>query len=208
MFCLGELERHGPSGASERALHRVVGCYEAHGVRLLDGGVTLQRDRADDLCHVCDGISTLGLVHGSRINRGPGWNSTRFDRSGRRRPQPSVRRSEPESLSARDELAAATQRHDAALDSVRVGGAEHTHMRGDPDRWPYDRRRADDVPSAFGRQSPGRRGDALPLINLERSTMNQQAVQERRRRGLNIAEVAFYSVLVLVIMLLSFYIPA
>jgi hypothetical protein len=37
--------------------------------------------------------------------------------------------------------------------------------------------------------------------------MNQQAVQERRRRGLNIAEVAFYSVLVLVIMLLSFYIP-
>jgi hypothetical protein len=189
-------------------LHRVVGCYEAHGVRLLDGGVTLQRDRADDLCHVCDGISTLGLVHGSRINRGPGWNSTRFDRSGRRRPQPSVRRSEPESLSARDELAAATQRHDAALDSVGVGGAEHTHMRGDPDRCPYDRGSADDVRSAFGRESPGRGGDALPLINLERSTMNQQAVQERRRRGLNIAEVAFYSVLVLVIMLLSFYIPA
>jgi hypothetical protein len=37
--------------------------------------------------------------------------------------------------------------------------------------------------------------------------MNQQAAQERRR-GLNIAEVAFYSVLVLVVMLLSFYIPA
>jgi hypothetical protein len=33
--------------------------------------------------------------------------------------------------------------------------------------------------------------------------MDQQAVQERRRRGLNIAEVAFYSVLILVIMLLS-----
>jgi hypothetical protein len=38
--------------------------------------------------------------------------------------------------------------------------------------------------------------------------MNQQAAQERRRWGLNIAEVAFYSVLVLVVMLLSFYIPA
>jgi hypothetical protein len=38
--------------------------------------------------------------------------------------------------------------------------------------------------------------------------MDQQAVQERRRRGLNIAEVAFYSVLVLVITLLSVYVPA
>ena len=38
--------------------------------------------------------------------------------------------------------------------------------------------------------------------------MNEQAVQERRGRGLNITEVAFYSVLVLVVMLLSFYIPA
>ena len=38
--------------------------------------------------------------------------------------------------------------------------------------------------------------------------MNQQAAEEWRRRGLNIAEVAFYPVLVLVIMLLSFYIPA
>jgi hypothetical protein len=36
--------------------------------------------------------------------------------------------------------------------------------------------------------------------------MDQQAVQERRRHGLNIAEVAFYSALVLVIMLLSFYV--
>ena len=33
--------------------------------------------------------------------------------------------------------------------------------------------------------------------------MNQRAVW-----GLNVAEVAFYSVLVLVVMLLSFYIPA
>jgi len=38
--------------------------------------------------------------------------------------------------------------------------------------------------------------------------MNQQALHEWRRRGLDIAEVAFYSVLVLVIMLLSVYIPA
>jgi hypothetical protein len=38
--------------------------------------------------------------------------------------------------------------------------------------------------------------------------MDQQAVQEWRRRGLNIAEVAFYSVLVVVITLLSVYVPA
>ncbi len=38
--------------------------------------------------------------------------------------------------------------------------------------------------------------------------MNEQAVQERRGPGLNIAEVAFYSVVVLVIMLLSLYVPA
>jgi hypothetical protein len=37
--------------------------------------------------------------------------------------------------------------------------------------------------------------------------MNEQAVQERGR-GLNIAEVAVYSVLVLVVMLLSVYVPA
>src|SRR5262249_10400207 len=41
-----------------------------------------------------------------------------------------------------------------------------------------------------------------------RSTMNEQAVQERRGRGLNIAEVVFYSVLVLLILLLSVYVPA
>jgi hypothetical protein len=38
--------------------------------------------------------------------------------------------------------------------------------------------------------------------------MNGQAIQERRGRGLNIAEVAFCSVLVLVVMLLSVYVPA
>jgi hypothetical protein len=38
--------------------------------------------------------------------------------------------------------------------------------------------------------------------------MNEQAIQERQGRGLSIAEVAFYSVLVLVVMLLSVYVPA
>jgi hypothetical protein len=38
--------------------------------------------------------------------------------------------------------------------------------------------------------------------------MNEQAVQQRRSQGLNIAEVTFYSVLVLVIVLLSVYVPA
>jgi hypothetical protein len=38
--------------------------------------------------------------------------------------------------------------------------------------------------------------------------MDRQAVQERRGQGLSIAEVAFYSALVLVMLLLSFYIPA
>src|SRR5258707_329706 len=37
------------------------------------------------------------------------------------------------------------------------------------------------------------------VSDRRRSNMDQQAVQERRRRGLNIAEVAFYSVLVVVI---------
>ena len=38
--------------------------------------------------------------------------------------------------------------------------------------------------------------------------MNEQAVQERRGRSPNIAEVAVYSVLVLLVMLLSVYVPA
>ena len=38
--------------------------------------------------------------------------------------------------------------------------------------------------------------------------MNEQAVQQRRGQGLNIAEVAFYSVLVVVITLVSVYVPA
>jgi hypothetical protein len=38
--------------------------------------------------------------------------------------------------------------------------------------------------------------------------MDEQAVQEGRNQGLSIAEVAFYSILVLLAMLLSMYIPA
>jgi hypothetical protein len=38
--------------------------------------------------------------------------------------------------------------------------------------------------------------------------MNEHAVQEPRGRNLTIAEVAFYSVLALVVMLLSVYVPA
>jgi hypothetical protein len=38
--------------------------------------------------------------------------------------------------------------------------------------------------------------------------MNEQAVQQPRGQGLNIAEVTFYSVLVLAIMFLSVYVPA
>jgi len=38
--------------------------------------------------------------------------------------------------------------------------------------------------------------------------MGQQAVQVWRRRGLDIAKVAFYSVLVVVITLVSVYVPA
>jgi hypothetical protein len=37
-----------------------------------------------------------------------------------------------------------------------------------PDRCSYDRGSADDVRIAFGRQSSGRGGDALPLIILEK----------------------------------------
>src|SRR5437660_7837765 len=46
------------------------------------------------------------------------------------------------------------------------------------------------------------------VYGRRRSIMNQQAVQEWRRRGLNIAEVVFYSVVVLVIVILSIYVPA
>ena len=148
----GSVCRHGKLGAGtaqHRALRRRR--HECNG--------------ADDLCRVCDGICALGLVHGARVNGGPGRNSARFDRSGRRRPQPSVRCSKPESVGTRYELADAPQRHDAALDSVGVGGAD-THMRDDPDRCPYDRGSADDVRSAFDRLSPKLGSDALPLIRM------------------------------------------
>jgi hypothetical protein len=38
--------------------------------------------------------------------------------------------------------------------------------------------------------------------------MDEQAVQEGPGQGLSITEVAFYSVLVLLVMLMSIYIPA
>jgi hypothetical protein len=38
--------------------------------------------------------------------------------------------------------------------------------------------------------------------------MNEHAVEQRRGRGPDIAEVAFYSALVLLVMLLSVYVPA
>jgi hypothetical protein len=38
--------------------------------------------------------------------------------------------------------------------------------------------------------------------------MNEQAVHERRGRGLTITEVAFYLALALVVTLLSVYVPA
>jgi hypothetical protein len=40
-------------------------------------------------------------------------------------------------------------------------------MPDDPDRRSYDQRSADDVRIAFGRPSPRRGGDALPMTNLE-----------------------------------------
>jgi hypothetical protein len=48
MFVLGELERDGPGAVSERALHRLIGCFEASGIRFVDDGVLLQRDRGHD----------------------------------------------------------------------------------------------------------------------------------------------------------------
>jgi hypothetical protein len=49
MYVLGRLEREGPRGASDKALFKLVGCYEAAGCRFLDDcGVTVQRDRAHD----------------------------------------------------------------------------------------------------------------------------------------------------------------
>src|SRR5258705_8497611 len=46
------------------------------------------------------------------------------------------------------------------------------------------------------------------VYDRRRSTMNEQAVQERRGRGLKVAEIAFYSVLVPLIMFLYVYVSA
>src|SRR5438067_1925144 len=126
------------------------------------------RNRGRDLCRVCDGIFAIGLVDGSRVIRRHGWNSAGLYRTGRRRPQPPIRGSEPEFLGARDELPDASQRHDPALDSIGIGGAEHTHMRKHPERCSYDRRCPDDVRSAFDRPSLEPGGHALPLTILKR----------------------------------------
>jgi hypothetical protein len=77
------------------------------------------------------------------------------------------------------------------------------------------RRRPNPIQNISGlSQGPAQPFDGMLIVghrsvyDRRRSTMNEQAVQERRGRGLNIAEVAFYSVLVLLIMLLSVYVPA
>ena len=46
------------------------------------------------------------------------------------------------------------------------------------------------------------------ICDPRRSTMKQQAVEERRDWGADIMEVGFYSVLILVVTLLWVYIPA
>src|SRR5262249_57449225 len=133
-----------------------------------------ERKGVGDWAGVREGTDTLGPVHGEWVIRRYGQNSAGLYRTGRRRPQPSVRCSKPESVGARHERADAPQRHDATLDSVSASGAEHIHMRDDPDRCPYDRGSADDVRSAFDRLSSELGSDALPLTQL--------ATCDRRRR--------------------------
>jgi hypothetical protein len=75
-----------------------------------------------------------------------------------------------------------------------AAGADSEHFRFTPRtcapaRWQADR-------AEIGASICGRR----------RSTMNEQAVQERRAP--DVAAVAFYSVLLLLVMLLSIYVPA
>ena len=121
------------------------------------------RKRAGRLCRVCDGISAYGLHDGSRLNGGPCWNSAGLDRTGRWRPQSSVRRSESDSLRARDELADASRRHEPARDTVGIRGTEHAQPPEHPDRCPVNRGSPDDVRSACDRPGPGLSSDALTL---------------------------------------------
>ena len=48
MFVLGELERHGTGAVSDNALRKLQGTFEAAGIRFVDDGILLQRDRAHD----------------------------------------------------------------------------------------------------------------------------------------------------------------
>jgi hypothetical protein len=48
MHMLGSLEREGPPGASAKALSRLVASFEAEGIRFVDDGILLQRDRGHD----------------------------------------------------------------------------------------------------------------------------------------------------------------
>jgi len=73
----------------------------------------------------------------------------------RRRPQPSVRCAEPQSLGTCDKCADAARRHGRSLDSIAVRGAEHTPMFEHPE-WRSDNLwSADHVRGALGRHSPG-----------------------------------------------------
>src|SRR5262249_48680116 len=124
------------------------------------------RKRARRLCRVCDGICAPGLVNGSWFIRRPGWNSTRLDRTGKRRHQPAIRCAQPESIGTRYELAD-PPRYEPALQCAGApcDVAEHCHMCDDPEWYPHDRGSADDVRSAFDRSSPEHGSDALPLTN-------------------------------------------
>ena len=121
------------------------------------------RKRAGRLCRVCDGISAYGLHDGSRLNGAPCWNSAGLDRTGRWRPQSSVRRSESDSLRARDELADASRRHEPARDTVGIRGTEHAQPPVHPDRCPDNPGSPDDVRSACDSPGPGLSSDALTL---------------------------------------------
>jgi hypothetical protein len=116
-----------------------------------------------DLRRVCDGICAARFVDGTRLVRRPGRHSAGLDRDGRGRPQPSVGCAQPQSVGARSELADAAQRHDPALNAFGIDGAEPDPVRHS-NRYPYDRRQADDVRSAFDGADAGR---GLPLTNLE-----------------------------------------
>jgi hypothetical protein len=131
------------------------------------------------LCRFCDGVCAPGLVDGSRVIRRHGWNSAGLYRAGRRRLKPSVRCSEPECIGARHNAGASPH----ALQSVGAAfdAAEHGPMPDDPDRCPDDQRSADDVRIAFGRPSPRRGGDALPMTNLEACDVRAGSCATRNR---------------------------